>query len=120
MSDFGCSVCGQLVEDCDHQMGEFYSKQIHRDDEGACSLCGAINCEHTEGETHSVEAYAEARNVKAREVSFVARPRYPQARIVEMEQEMGLAGQDPRFRVLRSEATSIAMRIWVRAEVSMK
>ena len=93
-SDFECSICGRLVEDCDHQMGYYHPKVAERDAEGTCTICGETECEHTPGETIMVRAWANARNVKASEVSFVARPRYPLARIVERAKDMGNAGED--------------------------
>lgn len=98
VSDFGCSVCGRLVEDCDHQIGELYPKRAERDADGRCTLCGAVDCEHAEGESFLIEAYANARNVKASEASFVPRPRYPQARMVEMAKDLGSIGDDPGVR----------------------
>lgn len=98
VSDFECSICGELVEDCDHQMGEFYPKIAERAVDGKCSLCGATDCEHPVGETVLVQAYANARNIKAGEISFVARPRYPLARLVQESKDLGAMGDDPRVR----------------------
>jgi hypothetical protein len=98
VSDFECSLCGELVEDCDHQMGQFYPKLADRSVDGGCSLCGTTDCEHPAGETFLVEAYANARNIRAGEVSFVARPRYPLARIIQESKDMGEMGDDPRVR----------------------
>lgn len=96
VSDFECSVCGELVEDCDHQMGEPYPKVAGRGADGMCTLCESIDCEHPEGETFLVQAHANARNIRATEVSFVARPRYPLARIVEEVKDLGPLHDDPR------------------------
>ena len=98
VSDFECSICGELVEDCDHQMGQFYPKVANRDVEGKCSLCEAVHCEHEKGESFQVEAYASGRNIRTGEISFVARPRYPLARVVEESKDMGAAGNEPRVR----------------------
>ncbi len=98
VSDFECFICGELVEDCDHQMGHFYPKIATRSADEKCSVCGAIDCEHPIGETFLVEAYANARNIRAGEVSFVARPRYPLARIVQESKDMGDMADDPRIR----------------------
>lgn len=97
-SDFECSICGELVEDCDHQMKEFYPKASARDGEGRCNLCDSKECEHPEGETFLVQAHASARNIKAGEVSFVARPRYPLARIYGKAKDLGVLGDDHRIR----------------------
>lgn len=98
VSDFECSICGELVEDCDHRMGEFYAKIAARDTKGKCSVCYATNCEHPVGETVLVEAYANARNIRAGEISFVPRPRYPLARLVRESKDLGVMGDDPRVR----------------------
>ncbi|MCW3768556.1 MULTISPECIES: hypothetical protein [Micrococcaceae] len=96
ISDFECSICGRMVEDCDHNLGEVYDKTASRDDEDLCSICRATECEHQVGETYATAAYANARNVIPEEVSMVARPRYPQARIVEKSIDLG--PEDPRVR----------------------
>jgi len=98
VSDFECSVCGELVEDCDHQMGQPYPKVAGRTAEGKCTICDSADCEHPEDEVFAVPAHANARNFKAGEVSFVARPRYPLARIVEEAMDMGALHDDPRVR----------------------
>lgn len=98
VSDFECSICGELVEDCDHQMGQLYPKVASRTDEGTCTICDSVHCEHSEGEILLVQAHANALNIRAAEVSFVARPRYPLARIVEESKDMGPLHDDPRLR----------------------
>ena len=98
VSDFECPICGELAEDCDHQMSEFYPKVAARDGEGKCNLCDSEECEHPEGETFLVEARARARNIKTGEVSFVARPRYPLARIYGESKDMGMLRDDRRIR----------------------
>lgn len=98
MSDFECFICGELVEDCDHEMGQFYPKLAARSVDGNCSVCGATDCEHPVGETFLVKAYAKARNISAGEISFVARPRYPLARIAQESRDLGAIGDDPRVR----------------------
>ncbi|MFF2318238.1 hypothetical protein ACFVTE_18465 [Arthrobacter sp. NPDC058097] len=97
ISDFECSICGKLVEDCDHIMNEVYYKSAAHID-GKCSICGATTCEHEAGKAYPAVAYANARNMGLEEVSLVARPRYPQARIVEESVDLGPAGDDPRVR----------------------
>lgn len=98
VSDFECSICAELVEDCDHVMGEHYPKVAKHDAEGICNICGKAGCAHIVGETTMVAALAIARNVKANEVSMVARPRYPLARMVEKSYDLGLASEDPRVQ----------------------
>lgn len=98
VSDFECSICGCLVEDCDHQMGRVYPKTARRDADDKCTLCAAVNCEHSVGEMYMSEARANARDVRLGEASLVARPRYPQARIVEMTKDVSMAGDDELVR----------------------
>lgn len=98
VSDFECSICGRLVEDCDHEVGKYYPKVAGRGPDGKCTICNEADCDHPINETIMVAAWANARNVKANEVSMVARPRYPLARVVEKSCDLGLAGEDPRVR----------------------
>ena len=96
VSDFDCSVCGEPVEDCDHQMGQPYPTVAGRTADRKCTLCDSVDCEHPEGDIFLVKAHANARSFLAGEVSFVARPRYPLARIVEEVKDMGPMRDDPR------------------------
>jgi hypothetical protein len=98
ISDFECSICGRMVEDCDHTMTEAYDKTVFRDDDGKCSICQATECEHEIGKAYPTAAYANARNMRAEEISMVARPRYPQARIMSESIDLGPVGDDPRVR----------------------
>lgn len=98
VSDFECSVCSELVEDCDHQMGQPYPRTADRTANGRCTICDSLNCEHPAGESFLVQAQANARNIRTGEVSFVARPRYPLARIVEESKDMGALQNDPRVK----------------------
>lgn len=99
VAEFACSICGRMVEDCDHVMGEPYRRvAMHLD--GRCSVCEAPECEHVVGSFYMVVAHARAVNAVMHETSLVARPRYPQARITELTQDYGDEGDDPRFRAL--------------------
>jgi hypothetical protein len=81
-STFECSICGEVIEDCDHVAGHVYDKTASRiGDDMKCSICDLINCEHKVGTGYPVTAQAIARDMVGYEVSFVPRPRYPQARI---------------------------------------
>lgn len=96
VSDFACSICGELAEDCDHQMGQVYPKVAGRNAAGECNICDSLECEHVEGETFLVQALASAQNVRTSEVSFVARPRYPLARLIDLSIDLGPLHDDPR------------------------
>lgn len=98
LSEFECSICGELVEDCDHKMNEFYPMVTGRGNDGKCNFCNTEQCEHPNGEPFQMQAYASARNIKATEVSLVARPRYPLARIYGESKDLGALGDDSRIR----------------------
>ena len=95
VSDFKCSICGEPAEDCEHKMGQFYPKVVAHTNKGKCTICGSLDCEHSDGERFLIQAHAIALNIKTDEVSFVARPRYPLARIVEESKDMGPLHDDP-------------------------
>jgi hypothetical protein len=97
VSDFECSICGRLVEDCDHQMGAAYDKVAARDEAGKCTICDSTDCEHVVGSAYPTVAHANARNVLAKEASMVPRPRYPQARMIETTVDRGDIGDDLRI-----------------------
>lgn len=97
ISDFECSICRRLVEDCDHDMGDVYDRTASRVG-GKCSVCHESECEHVVGKTYPTIAQATARNVILEEGSIVARPRYPQARMVEKSIDLGPVGDDPLVR----------------------
>jgi hypothetical protein len=97
VSDFECSICGHLVEDCDHAMGATYNKVAARDKAGKCIICDSADCEHVVGLAYPTVAYANARNMIPQEVSMVPRPRYPQARIVENTVDLDGLSDDPRI-----------------------
>lgn len=89
-SDFECSICGLLVEDCDlHMSGLPYPKVAAKTESGKCELCGADTCAHEVGKSYEVIAYGNAKNIKMGEASIVDRPLYPMARIHEHQLDFG-------------------------------
>jgi hypothetical protein len=83
-SEFVCAICERPVEDCDdHVMGETYEKLAIKADDGTCSICAATHCNHVVGTAYPTMAHGVGRSADVHEVSMVARPRYPQARITE-------------------------------------
>jgi hypothetical protein len=84
VSDFECSICDRLVEDCDHVTGQTYDKVAERDSEGNCTVCQSTGCCHVVGAPYPVVAYGIGQKAVAHEISMVARPRYPQARFTRM------------------------------------
>lgn len=99
VSDFECSICGKLVEDCDHIMGEVYDKAATKDRGDHCSICEGIDCAHEVGNSYPAVAYANACNVAMEASAMVPRPRYPQARIVAHTFDMGVAGDDEQVKL---------------------
>lgn len=100
VSEFECSICGRLVEDCDHFPSEVYDKIAKKDAIGRCVICEAVECDHQPGTTYPVVARAMARNMAAEGIAMVARPRYPQARMVEQSVDLGTDGEDEQIREL--------------------
>lgn len=100
ITEFECTVCGRQVEDCDHISGEVYEVEAWRFEDGKCSVCDSEECEHEVGQVYETRAYARAKNIIAQEISWVARPRYPQARPREQSFDVGPLADDPRMRAL--------------------
>ncbi|WP_271175448.1 hypothetical protein [Leifsonia poae] len=98
IGDFECSICGRLVEDCDHQMGAAYPKVASVDSDGTCTICGARQCEHAPGAEYMLIASSNGRNLVIDEVSRVSRPRYPQARFVAWTIDLEEAANDENVR----------------------
>lgn len=96
--DWECSICGGLVEDCEHVMGATYEKVATRDESGQCTICEAEGCEHKVGSVYLAPASANARNAVLQEGSLVSRPRYPLARITERTTNLGRLGDQPLIR----------------------
>jgi hypothetical protein len=98
-TEFVCSVCECPVEDCDeHVMGETYDKLAITADDGGCSICDATDCNHVVGTAYPTKAYGVGRIADVHEVSMVARPRYPQARIVGRTLNYLDLDENPRLR----------------------
>ncbi|MGP7963650.1 hypothetical protein ACTVBU_10805 [Sanguibacter sp. A246] len=98
VSRLECSICGELVEDCDHRMGSPYPKAASRSVEGLCTICDAVDCGHSEGEIVSVAARANAVSIEPSAVAIVARPRYPLARIQARPIDIGHLHSEPSVR----------------------
>lgn len=98
VSDWECSICGRLIEDCDHTLGATYEKAAVRDDSGTCDICGERECGHDPGGVYPAPAHAKARDAVLYETSLVSRPRYPLARIAEVTADLGRLGSDPRVQ----------------------
>jgi hypothetical protein len=95
-SDFECSICGLMVEDCDaHMAGQPYPKVAAMTGDGKCNICDGDTCAHEVGESYEVIAYGNAKNIKMGEASIVDRPQYPMARIREHELDFGDVSEQP-------------------------
>ena len=103
VSDFECSICGELVEDCVHVLNNVYNKVATMEHDAVCSICRAVECEHVVGASYPVVARATARNLVAEAVAMVARPRYPQARMVAMTLDLGSDGESELMQMAASQ-----------------
>lgn len=93
-SEFRCSVCGEMLEDCDHMMGELYPQVAQRTASGVCSLCFEKACGHEPGFVYKVAAQGIGTKMNIHEGSLVRRPHFPLARITEFELDL-----DPSHRL---------------------
>jgi len=76
-----CVVCGADAGDCDHRLGQSYSKIAGLTNDGNCNICGE-RCEaHVAGNTYEVPASYRITDIEVQEVSLVNRPRDPLTRI---------------------------------------
>jgi hypothetical protein len=82
-----CSLCNQDFTVCDHVPGATYSVVAARRADGSCSICGnAERCTHTPGVPYPVLVHGIVRDVdRLDEISTVARPRDPLARVNAVE-----------------------------------
>ncbi|MHB8466748.1 MAG: hypothetical protein ACYDH6_19255 [Acidimicrobiales bacterium] len=78
-----CSVCGDDVSECEHVLGQFYDVTGGLNSAGYCPVCHGKDCsEHTEAETFRVRTSAMITNATLNEVSLVAKPKQPDARML--------------------------------------
>jgi len=81
-----CSVCDNDFADCQHQPGNTYSMVAARRPDGSCTICDGADCvAHLPGVAFPVVAHAVVRDGRVDEMSFVARPRDPLARLTDVE-----------------------------------
>jgi hypothetical protein len=78
-----CSICDRDLTTCDHIPGTRYPVVAAHGTDGSCNICGsAEGCEHAADDTYLVSAHGIVREVdRLDEISTVARPRDPLARI---------------------------------------
>jgi hypothetical protein len=82
-----CSLCKQDFTVCDHIPGATYSVVAARQADGSCNICGsAESCTSTPDATYPVLAHGIVREAdRLDEISAVARPRDPLARVNAVE-----------------------------------
>jgi hypothetical protein len=94
-----CSICGDDWADCVHLPSVLYDVPGGVNDEGRCAVCTGENCiEHLPGQTYRTPPIAivvEAEEL--REVSFVRKPAYADARITSMPVDISALG--PSFPI---------------------
>jgi hypothetical protein len=101
-----CSVCDGDLADCEHLPGVSYPVVAARGPDGACTICGTVECAaHPVGSSHQVAAHAVIREAdRLDEISTVARPRDPLTRYhgveIPAEQIGALPGSDAPNAVL--------------------
>lgn len=96
-NEFSCSVCGEMLEDCDHLMGELYPQVAQRTPSVGCSLCFEKVCQHEPGSVYEVAARGIGIKMHIHEGSLVRRPHFPLARITEVELDLELDADDPLY-----------------------
>jgi hypothetical protein len=75
-----CSICREDISECPHLPNRLY--QVRVDDRRSCP-CGTFDCQkHEEGEVIETSPSAIIENADLQEISLVARPRDPLARIL--------------------------------------
>lgn len=80
-----CSLCGEDIDLCNHILDEQYEVQVQRSSDGTCSVCGSLSCSHRDGEVVMTYPHPVLSDFELHEVSMVARPRDPLARVTKME-----------------------------------
>lgn len=76
-----CTICKAAVGECLHERGIVYHVTATVTPEGFCDICGDRCEEHDPGATYGLRADLRLADIEMQEVSMVARPRDPLARI---------------------------------------
>lgn len=104
-----CSICDGDLAGCPHDPGATYSTVAARRPDGSCTICDSTDCNsHVPGATYHVQAHGIVRHIdRLDEISMVARPRDPSARLRSVEiprwQIRALSGHDDPNAVLYCE-----------------
>jgi hypothetical protein len=76
-----CSICREDWADCPHSPNELYDVPGGLDQAGHCRVCSKENCtKHLPGQTYRMPPIAIVMEADLKEISFVAKPAYPDAR----------------------------------------
>lgn len=82
IGDRVCSICQGDPSECIHTPGEFYEVEGGTDESGRCRTCFAEGCNsHVAGATYRVRAVRRITNAEIQEISLVAKPKHPDARL---------------------------------------
>jgi hypothetical protein len=77
-----CSICREDASECSHILGALYEVQGGQDAAGRCNVCARLDCrEHVTEGPHRTRAHVLITEGTLREVSFVSRPKQPDARL---------------------------------------
>jgi hypothetical protein len=96
-----CSVCDHDLSECPHVPGEFVEVVGGVDEQGRCRVCFDQNCtNHEAGGTYRARVISVIKQAELHEVSFVGKPRQPDARLTAIPIDLtGLRRfLGPRFR----------------------
>ena len=74
-----CSICNEDMSRCEHMPNRLYTVRVA--DVGQCPCGESPNCRHNEGDVLELRPHAVVKDADLHEVSLVARPRDPLARI---------------------------------------
>lgn len=82
-----CSICGADPSVCPHLPGEQYPAIADRRD-GSCTICREPGCDHIPGQEYLARTGRIILEAEIEEVSLVARPQQPDARLVALPMSM--------------------------------
>lgn len=89
-----CSLCGQDVSECEHLPGFAYVVPGGTEELGWCRICLAKACVHTPEDVERVSMISIIYDMDLEEVSIVAKPAHPEARLTSISvstEELGAA-----------------------------
>lgn len=90
-----CSLCGMDASECEHLPGKAYVVPGGAHDLGWCRVCCNSECDHLPTESYRASLVSIIHEMELDEVSIVAKPAHPEARI----QAMSIPVSDLRSRL---------------------